>query len=374
MTRLNIYAPICGTGYGVAAMGFLRGLKEAFPADRFSLWPVGGHPDCSAEDAPLVRACMEHARDAHLSAPCVKIWHQHDMALRVGKGPLVGFPIFELDAFTPQEEAQLKSCDFLLATSKWGCEILDRVDREKCRLNGSKAVPLAVDSAVFAVDGPSLWPFAGEQKPGTFVILNCGKWEIRKGHNSLPAVLNEAFRADDDFLLVMCPSNPFLTPEEDKAWKDWYRSQLGDRVVFAERLPHQSQLAALMRCADVGFFPHRAEGWNLELLEMMSLGKPVVATHYSAPTAYLTAENSLTVTPGGLEPAFDGKWFFGQGSWARLGLKEISAFAGHLRSLYDRKKAGERLVNHAGIETARRLSWANAARCLVGAVLGEGSS
>ena len=39
------------------------------------------------------------------TAPCLKIWHEHLMGERVGKGKFVGFPFFEVNKFdsTPQE-------------------------------------------------------------------------------------------------------------------------------------------------------------------------------------------------------------------------------------------------------------------------------
>ena len=47
--------------------------------------------------------------------------------------------------------------------------------------------------------------------------------------------------------------------------------------------------------ADCGLFPARAEGWNLELLEMMACGKQVIATNYSAHTEFCTKENSILI-------------------------------------------------------------------------------
>ena len=70
-------------------------------------------------------------------------------------------------------------------------------------------------------------------------------------------------------------------------------------------------------------FPSLAEGWNLEALEMMACGKQVIITDFSAHTEFCTKENADLVSISDTEPAFDGKWFFGQGNWAKIGEKEI---------------------------------------------------
>ena len=66
-----------------------------------------------------------------------------------------------------------------------------------------------------------------------------------------------------------------------------------------------------MSKVDVGIFPSRAEGWNLEILELMSCGKHIITTNYSAHTEFCNKENALLVDIDELETAYDGKWFLG---------------------------------------------------------------
>jgi glycosyltransferase involved in cell wall biosynthesis len=51
----------------------------------------------------------------------------------------------------------------------------------------------------------------------------------------------------------------------------------------------------LMACCDVLLSLHRAEGFGLAPAEMMFLGKPVVATGWSANMDFMTADNSFPV-------------------------------------------------------------------------------
>ena len=116
-----------------------------------------------------------------------------------------------------------------------------------------------------------------------------------------------------------------------------------------------------MSQVDCGVFPSRAEGWNLELLEMMSLGKHVITTDYSAHTEFCTKENSGLVSIKEKEPAFDNKWFFGQGNWAKISSHEKWDLSMKMmRFILDKKGT----INQAGIDTAKRFSWSNTANII----------
>ena len=58
------------------------------------------------------------------------------------------------------------------------------------------------------------------------------------------------------------------------------------RVKMIPRVNTSEEVARIMGQVDCGVFPARGEGWNLELLEMMSMGKPVIATNYSGHTQF----------------------------------------------------------------------------------------
>ena len=77
-----------------------------------------------------------------------------------------------------------------------------------------------------------------------------------------------------------------------------------------------------MRQVDVGVFPVRAEGWNLELLELLSCGKHVITTDYSGHTEFINNSNSRIIEIDKLETAQDGVWFHGTGEWAELGSRQ----------------------------------------------------
>jgi glycosyltransferase involved in cell wall biosynthesis len=155
-----------------------------------------------------------------------------------------------------------------------------------------------------------------------------------------------------------------LTEEDNQRWRSRYKEILGDKVKFLNRLKSQSDLVYWMNVADFGFFPARAEGWNMELHEMLWLQKPCVTTNYSAHTAYVNKHNSILINIDGDEPCFDGHFFYGQGSWAKLGKKQKGEMVDGLRSLYYSKRGNQRKLafNFKSIGT---LTWEESAKKII---------
>lgn len=66
-------------------------------------------------------------------------------------------------------------------------------------------------------------------------------------------------------------------------------------VIFIDDFLTRQQTWDLQACCDILLSLHRAEGFGLALAEMMYLGKPVIATNWSANTDFMTADNSFPV-------------------------------------------------------------------------------
>ena len=348
--KINLQAPINQLGYGVAGLNILKALQNKAEVSLFSI----GQPQVTnQEDASAVRKGMEVANTFDPKAPCIKIWHQNQMAERIGSGKFIGFPIFELDTFNSQEKHHLSSCDELMVCSQWARNICLNNINEKWsdprywHQNKISVVPLGVDAELF--------PPAPVRQDDKTIFFNCGKWEIRKGHDILINAFKKVLEHGEDAELWMMCSNPFNSPEEDARWNQLYNHP---KVKLIPRAETQAEVYNIMSQVDCGVFPSRGEGWNLELLEMMSAGKHVITTNYSAHTEFCTEENSGLVTISDVEPAFDGKWFFGQGNWAKITEHaEFDLYMKMIKFILDKKGT----LNQAGIETAKKFSWENTA-------------
>ena len=335
-------APINQLGYGVAGLNILKALQDN---NNVSLHMIGQPQVTNQADADAVTKGIQTSKMFDPQAPCIRVWHQNQMAERIGSGKFIGFPIFELDTFSDLERHHLESCDEIFVCSKWAKQVV--VDQTSFTGQRVHVVPLGVDRDIFR-----------EALPRTHkktIFFNCGKWEVRKGHDILINAFKKVIEHGEDAELWMMCSNPFNTPEEDANWKNLYNHP---NIKLIPRAETQQEVYNIMSQVDCGVFPSRGEGWNLELLEMMSAGKHVVATDYSAHTEFCTKENCGLVTTQDVEPAFDGKWFFGQGNWAKLGSHEqMDLYMKMMKFILDKKGT----VNESGIETAKKFSWYNTA-------------
>tara|TARA_R100000005_G_scaffold94379_2_gene72143 strand:+ start:1721 stop:2785 length:1065 start_codon:yes stop_codon:yes gene_type:complete len=338
----NIISPINSLGYGIAGLNIAKELDKISPV---SLWPIGQPSVASKSDYEAVSDMIKNSRVPDFDADCIRIWHQHDMSQFVGRGKRVGFPIFELDTFNDVERHHLNSLDVILVCSSWARDVI--LDQTEIKEENVHVVPLGVDSDIFS-------PVEKNNHEKT-IFFNCGKWEVRKGHDVIVEAFNRAFSADDDVELWMMCENPFYSEEEEKKWVDLYKtSVLGDKIKLIGRVESHQEVYNIMAKSDCGVFPARAEGWNLELLEMMSCNKPVIATNYSAHTEFCDDKNCMLVDIKDMEMAYDGKWFDGKtGKWASLDEPQINQLAGYMSKVHtDQIKD-----NPNGVNTAKKFTW-----------------
>lgn len=350
LTNLNLIAPINTVSYGIVSLNILKEMSKLVDV---SLWPISQPQVTTQEDWDYVQRGAENARSYDPKAPCIRIWHQFDLAQFVGKGTHIGFPIFELDNFTKIEKHNLNSVDRIFVCSQWAKDVIRDVLGEE-RALVTNVIPLGVDSTVF----PPTQPRTSDDK---YIFLNIGKWEVRKGHDILPEAFELAFSPDDNVELWLMTENVFLSKEEDQAWKKKYidtKMFKAGKIKFIPRVNTHHEVYKIMASVDCGVFPSRAEGWNLEALEMLSIGKPIVITNYSAHTEFCNNENSFLAQIYEKEIAYDDKWFFGQGKWAKINMDSLAS------SMVRAYKKGK-IFNQAGVDTANKFSWKNTAKEIV---------
>ena len=170
---------------------------------------------------------------------------------------------------------------------------------------------------------------------------------------------------------MMC-ENPFVQGEEKMKWIDKYKSTpMGDKIRILDRGETQAEGYNIMSSVDCGVVPSRAEGWNLELLEMMACGKQVIATNYSAHTQFCNQNNSYLIDLENREAAYDGVFFSGShGQWGSFSESSIDQLIEHMRTVHNTKQqlenaSLETFLNNEGIDTANQFSWSQSAQELI---------
>ncbi len=352
---LSFIAPHSRTGYGVTGAHLLRALQaQSVPVAFFPLGPV----DPALTSNPMLPVALESQASFNASAPSIRLSQQFDLALHAGNGPRIGFTIFETEQFTARELHHLRQQDLVITCSPWGAEV--------CRTNGLSdvpvhVVPLGVDMSVFhdKVVPSHNWDET--------VFLQVGKLESRKGQRELLRAFEAAFTPNDNVRLVLACHNPFIKREQfDAAAQPFRASPMSRRItIIPSELATSHDVAALMSAADCGVFPVRAEGWNLEALEMMAMGKRIIATYATAHTAYMTEENAQLILLGEPESAIAGNF---SGTWGSWGDAQHDALVESLRTIHSAKRTGCMAPNVAGISTAQFHSWDASATALLEAI------
>ena len=352
----SFIAPYCRTGYGVVGAHLLREfLLQDAPVAYFPL----GHIDGSVVKSDLVKRALARQGSFNDSAPSVRLSQQFDLAMHVGRGPRIGFPIFELDQFHAYERHHLERQDRLLVTCEWARHVLLENGIANTPID---IIPLGVDRAVFHEH------VAFTATTTDTVFMSVGKLERRKGQRELLTAFETAFTPHDAVRLVLVCHNAFV---DEKTFADMVHpfrtSPMASRITLVTTpLATQRDLATVMASADCAVFPARAEGWNLEALEMLSMGKPVIATDCTGHTAYLTTDNARLIAVDALEPSVPDA---PSGRWAAWGERQHEQLVVNLRDVHCARQHDELAVNVAGIRTAERLSWAASANTLMRSVL-----
>lgn len=125
------------------------------------------------------------------------------------------------------------------------------------------------------------------------VMYDFHSYQYRKNPQAAIAAYRLAVQSHPGLTLVIKTINSQHHPEAF----DQLKASVQDlsHVVFINDFLTRQQTWDLQHCSDILLSLHRAEGFGLAPAEMMYLGKPVVATGWSANMDFMNAANSLPV-------------------------------------------------------------------------------
>lgn len=132
-----------------------------------------------------------------------------------------------------------------------------------------------------------------EDKLLALVIYDFHSYQFRKNPQASLTAFRIAAAKKDHVGLVIKTINGQHHPEVLEELKN----SLADlsNIFFIDEFLTRQQTWDLEACCDILISLHRAEGFGLALAEMMYLGKPVVATGWSANMDFMTTDNSFPI-------------------------------------------------------------------------------
>ncbi len=177
----------------------------------------------------------------------------------------------------------------------------------------------------------------------------------RKNPLAAIAAFKGAFGARADRIMVLKASHGAHWPQDIAR----LREAIGDAPNIRLELETLSapDSYALTACADIVLSLHRSEGFGLVPAEAMLLGKPVIATNWSATAEFIDASNGMPIAYR-LIPAADPRCVFEApgASWAEADVPAASAALVALAEDGPRRRA----LGRAAQETGQRLFTARA--------------
>ncbi len=163
--------------------------------------------------------------------------------------------------------------------------------------------------------------------------------------NPLAAIMafRRAFGIDSAACLIIKMLNPEVWPEGVRR----LHAAIGGarNIKIVTQVMTRSEVFSMLAAADVVVSLHRAEGFGLLAAEAMLLGKPVIATDWSATKDFLNTQNACPVSYR-LIPAIDpqGNYHYPDQKWAEPDIEEAAQW---LRQLRNDPQLRQRLGNQA---------------------------
>jgi len=377
MKSFNYIGPINPTGYGNASIGLFSSLYKA--NNSLSLIPIGT-PSAEIEGVSNILKAIENKPD--YNAPSFCFWHLFniDQQIQNFKGPVLGYSTFESDALGPKDIENLDKLHSVATASEWGKTVLSKYTNKPIHVIRHAFKQTAIDKLNrvnfdYSSNYEDWTKFLAPVKfpEDSLFLSTAGKFELRKSHPELIQACIE-YGKQKPLVLIAFIHNPFIQDNFPYGYINYNMfypmfTNYGIKVYKKDNfylvlMPRTNEKSALHSALSKTHFfvsPSKAEGWNLPLFEMMSLGMPCITTLYSAHTEYCNESNIVVTKHDGLVPARDGVFFHGNGYWANVTKQHILDSINKAADLIANKNAIKSLSDSA-LHSTSAFTWQEEAR------------
>ena len=128
----NLNVPINSLGYGVVGYNVWKHLSQSIDV---TLFPIGhvvapptddGNKNIPVEISKAIHNDSIKANNFDGSLTTLKIWHENQLAERVGSGKYYAWPFFEISEFDQRRITHMQSVDQIIVSSEWAKNIVER--------------------------------------------------------------------------------------------------------------------------------------------------------------------------------------------------------------------------------------------------------
>lgn len=271
------------------------------------------------------------------SAPA-DLWH------KVSSKPRVGYTMLEVDGIPAEWVDAANRMDEIWVPTEFNLETF----RDSGVKRPIEVMPLGVDTDHF---NTSIRPYREFKE---FVFLSIFEWGERKAPDILIKAFNEEFSADDGAVLLLAATNRDAGVNiGDKLRELRLRRGRAPIILWVNPELEGSQLGGLYRSVDAFALTTKGEGWGLPILEAMACGLPVIATNWSAQTAFYDDLVGYPIRVQHMEPAIAKCPYYEGFRWALPDLDHLRELMRHVFENRDEARAR----GAAAAERAASLSW-----------------
>lgn len=218
----------------------------------------------------------------------------------------IGVWHWELPVFPPPWAAGATAVDEVWAPSRFIAEMVEAATSVPVRLVPHPAIAEPVDrAAARAALGLS---------PGRRIVLTAFDFRSSPARKNPDAVLRafaDAFPAGSDAPLLLVK---YHRGNPDKDGAQIARIAATPNTVVIDRSVSQEEMRRICGAADAFVSLHRSEGFGLNILDMMALGKACIATAFSGNIDFMSPENSIPI-PWTMRAVGPGEYPHGHGQW-----------------------------------------------------------